>query len=77
MPNSAGVTAGIITLIYLFLIAADLRAAIKSASTPLKCFFVICYAATYAVLMLYSRGAVLFGPSQLVISAVKALGLMK
>jgi hypothetical protein len=77
MPNSAGVTAGIITLIYLFLIAVDLRAAFKTASTPLKWFFVVCYAGSYAVLMLYSRGAALYGPSQLIVSAAKALGLMK
>lgn len=77
MPNSELVTAAIITLIYLFLIVIDLRAAFRTASTPLKCFFVFCYAASYAVLMLYSRGRVLYGPSQLVMSAVKALGLIK
>lgn len=77
MPNSIGVTTGIITLIYLFLIAVDLRSAFKTASTPLKCFFVVCYAASYAILVLYSRGVVLYGPSQLILSAAKAIGFMK
>lgn len=77
MPNTTAVIAGIITMIYLFLIAVDMRPAFKTASAPLKWFFVICYAASYTVLMLYSRGTVLYGPSQLVLSAVKALGLMK
>ena len=77
MPNTTGVTAGIITLIYLFLIAIDLRPAFKTAGAALKWFFVACYAASYAVLMLYSRGVVLYGPTQLVVSAVRALGLMK
>ncbi len=77
MPSSELITAGIITLIYLFLIAVDLRTAFKTASGPLKCFLVVCYAASYVVLMLYSRGLVLYGPSQLVQDAVKALGLIK
>jgi len=77
MPNSTGITSGIITLIYLILIAVDLRSAFKTASASLKWFFAICYAASFVVLMLYSRGVVLYGPSQLVISAAKALGLMK
>ena len=77
MPNTTGVTAGIVTLLYLFLIAVDMRPAFKAASTPLKWFFVACYAASFAVFMLYSRGVVLYGPSQLVVSAARALGLMK
>lgn len=77
MPNSAGVTAGIITLIYLFFIAVDLRTAFKIASRSLKWFFVVCYAASYAVLMLYSRGVTLYGPSQFILDIAKALGLMK
>lgn len=77
MPNTTGVTAGIITMIYLFLIAVDLRPAFKAASTSLKWFFALCYAGSFAVLMLYSRGVALYGPTQLIVSAAKAIGLMK
>ncbi|HWQ50870.1 MAG TPA: hypothetical protein VN369_03610 [Terriglobales bacterium] len=77
MPNSPAVTAGIITAIYLLLAAVDLRAAFKRASAALKWFFIVCYAASYLVLMLYSRGLVLYGPSQLVLDAARALGLVK
>ncbi|HWP79556.1 MAG TPA: hypothetical protein VN446_02850 [Candidatus Acidoferrum sp.] len=77
MPNTLAVTAGIITAIYLFLAAVDLRAAFKRASAALKWFFVVCYAASYLVLILHSRGVVLYGPSQLVLEAARALGLVK
>jgi hypothetical protein len=70
-------TAAILTVMMLVLLAVNFRGFLMSGRKQLTWLYVLCFAASLAMLVLNSLDVYLYGPSQWIWDLVRALGLVK